>query len=130
MRKDPKKDVNACQEFLLTILKGHLLAAAWTHLGVQKLDSQLQLPPGICKKSSAEQRLFLETIAIYVVNKCTVIDSAFTGGEVAESGDGVHSYARMLCHCGALVMEFLMLDMTGMGSMYIAVGGCSFLTFS
>ena len=98
MKKDPKKDVDACHDFLLIIVKGHLLAAACTQLGVQKLDLPLTLPSGTYKKSSEEQYTFLEEILTQVVNNFTVVDSALTGGCIAESGDGVRNYARVLCH--------------------------------
>ena len=107
VKKDPKKDVNACQDFLLTVVKGHLLAAACTYLGVNKLDSPLKLPLDIYKKSNAEQYPFLEKIATQVVNNLTVVQSVFTGGHVVEYGDGVYNFARALYHYGALVMEFL-----------------------
>ena len=96
VKKDPKKDVNACQDFLLTVVKGHLLAAACTYLGVHKLDSPLKLPLDIYKKSNAEQYTFLEKIATQVVNNLTVVESALTGGHVVQSGDGVYNYTGIV----------------------------------
>lgn len=107
MKKDPKKAVDACLEFLLTTVKGHLLGAACEHLGVPSLDSPVQLPPGIRKGNTAQQYAFLESVATVVVEKFTLVGPAFTGERVSETGDGVHNYARVLCHYGAFVMEFL-----------------------
>ena len=44
---DPKKAVDANLEFFDTVFKGHILACACRILGVTKLNSKLQLPPGI-----------------------------------------------------------------------------------
>lgn len=71
VKKDPKKDVNASLDFLLTVVKGHLLAAACQILGVTKLDSPLNLPPGIKRSSSAQQYEFLKNTAAQVVEKFT-----------------------------------------------------------
>lgn len=100
-------DVNVSLDFLLTVVKGHLLTAACQTLGTTKLDLPLRIPPGIRRCSSANQCEFLKTIATEVVDKFTLVDKALMGEKVAETGDGVHNYARVLCHYGALVMEFL-----------------------
>ena len=42
--KDVKKDVNATLDFLLIVVKGHLLATACEILGITKLDSHVPLP--------------------------------------------------------------------------------------
>ena len=57
--KDPKKDVNATVDFLLTVVKGHMLAAACQSLGVTKLDSKINLLPGLDKSSVAQQYAYL-----------------------------------------------------------------------
>ncbi len=41
-----------------------------------------------------------------MVEKCTLIDNSFTDKVVTDAGDHVYNYARVLCHFGALVMEF------------------------
>ena len=107
VKKDPKKDVNACLDFLLTVVKGHLLAAACSFLGIDTLDSPVHIPADVRRGSSEEKYTFVKTVATHVVNSCTVIEGAITGKQVPESGDGVHNYAQVLCHYGAMVMEFL-----------------------
>lgn len=107
VKKDPKKAVDPCLDFLLTTVKGHLLGAACDYLGVPTLDSPIQLPPGIHKRSTTQQYTYLESVAKHVVENFTLVGSAFTGETVRETGDGVHNYARVLCHYGSLVMEFL-----------------------
>jgi hypothetical protein len=41
-----------------------------------------------------------------VVDKCTLIEQAYTG-ELEDGGDHVFNYAKVLCHFGALVLEFM-----------------------
>ena len=96
---DVKKAVDANLEFLDTVIKGHFLASACRILGITKLDSKLQLPPGI----SPEQPGYIHSIASQVVEECTLIDAS---GEVAETNDHIYNYARVLCHYGALILEF------------------------
>ncbi len=107
VKKDPKKNVNTSLDFLLTVIKGHLLAAACQILGVTKLDSPLKLPPGIQRSSKAQQYEFLKTTATQVVEKFTLVGAALTRKKVVETHDGVHNSALVLCLYGALVMEFL-----------------------
>ncbi len=77
------------------------------HLGVQNLDVPLQLPPGIRKGSTTQQYAFLESVATHVVENFTVLGSAFTGEKVAETGNGVHNYARVLWCTGDGVFGWL-----------------------
>lgn len=106
MKNDPKKDVNATLDFFLTIIRGHLLAVACKVLGVTELDAHISIPHGIEKKSVGEQYKFLLTIATKVVEEFTLVSEALVRDEVVESGDSVYNYARILCHYGALIMEF------------------------
>ena len=47
MTKDVKKGVLATLDFPLTVVKGHLLAAACEIIGITKLDSYVPLPPNV-----------------------------------------------------------------------------------
>ena len=89
------------------MVKGHILAVACEVLGVTKLDSPLQLPPGLRESNSQSQLSFLRSLALQVVDRCTLVGAALTRDKVDETNDGVYNYARVLCHFGALVMEFL-----------------------
>ena len=103
--KDPKKDVNAAIDFLLTVVKGHMLVAACQILGMTKFDSKMNLPPGLDESSVAQQYAYLRMVAAQVVDQCTLIEGALTGESVMETKDGVYNYARILCHFGSLIME-------------------------
>lgn len=104
--KEPKKDVNACIDLIYAVVKGHFLACACDLFGASSLDQQLILPPGIYTARKPEQLAFITKMARMVVDRCSIIDGAFTGEEVCDAGDGVYNYARILCHFGSLVMEF------------------------
>ena len=104
--KDPKKDLNATLDFFLTVEKGHLVAAACKVLGVDS-KSPLQLPPDLHKCTKDEQWRFVESVASQVVEKYTLIDEALTRQPIAQLDDGIHNYTKVLCHFGALVLEFL-----------------------
>ena len=107
VKKDPKKNVDACLDLLLSVVKGHFLASACTYLGIKKLNSPLQLPLGVRRGSSDQQYTFVKSIANHVVNTCTLFDGALTGEEVADIDDSVYNYARTLCHYRSLVKEFI-----------------------
>jgi len=98
--------VNATTDFLMTVTKGQLLAAACKILGVEKLTSTLPLPSGISKCSYSEQYEYVRGIATAMVEKRTLVDESFIGGEVDDQNDQVHNYAKVLCHYGLLLMEF------------------------
>ena len=66
-------------------------------------QSKLQLPPGIYHSSKQQQLAYICSLATQVVEECTLID---TNNAVAETDDKVYNYARVLCHYGALVLEF------------------------
>ena len=92
-----KKAVDANLEFLNTVIKGHHLASACRVLGITNLDGKLQVPPGILPAR------YIRRVASQVVEECTLIDAS---GEVAKTNDHVYNYARVLCHYGALILEF------------------------
>ena len=111
---NPKKDVNACVDLICTVSKGHILACACDILHVSGLDDHPIIPPGLKEAGKPEQLAFINDISQVVVDKCTLIDTAFSNlttvsfeeDEDEENEDGVYNYARVLCHFGALIMEF------------------------
>ena len=40
VRNDPEKDVNACEDFLLTTVQSHIVSADMTIFGMDSLDDQ------------------------------------------------------------------------------------------
>ena len=105
--KDVKKDVNATLDFLLTVVKGHLLAAACEILGITKLDSHIPLPPQVKYGQASDKNMYVQSIASQVVERCTLIDDVFTNEKVLNTKDAKYNYAQVPRHYGGLVMEFL-----------------------
>ena len=91
---------------MLTVVKGHL-AAACELLEISSPESPLQLPASFNKSSPGTQLEFVTSIATKVVEGYTVIGKAYILEVIKESNDGVSNYSRVLCHFGALVLEFL-----------------------
>ena len=137
VKTDPKKPVDATNDFVMTTYKGHLIACACRVLGIQKLTDPFHIPDAIVKGNQKQQRAYLDVIAAEVVEQTTLIWDAFQTSEFQEgddsqhkstsdgvceptvsvrhgvqhefeeSGDGIYNYTRMLCHFCALVMNFL-----------------------
>lgn len=126
--KDPKKDVNACIDFIDTVVKGHYVACACEVLGISSVDEPPALPPGINKACNAQKLAIVLRIAKLVVSRCTLIDGAFTHETAPDKEDGVYNYVRVLCHYGSLVMELIDAWHEGDGRECFAVGSCSFRT--
>lgn len=104
---DPKKEVDATIDFLNTVVKGHWIACACEILGITDVDGPIRFPQGIFTADLQKKKEFVEDIAKKVVDRVTVVDSAFiVPGEISDSGDTCYNYARVLCHYGSLVMEF------------------------
>jgi len=95
--KLPKDDMHACEDGLLTIYHGHIVARACMELGIASPDAD----------PSDDAKVDLREVATKVVQECTVVSDAIVGHHVEDCSDGVYNYARVLCHYSALVTEFL-----------------------
>lgn len=90
------------------------LACACEVLKVSGLDGQPTcIPAGLKKADKPEQIAFINDVSQAVVEKCTLLDAAFTtitepstATNTSEEEDGVYNYARVFCHFAALLMEF------------------------
>lgn len=100
---NPKKAVDANIEFIITVVKGHLLAYACELLGITTLDEHVELPQRICHASVKRQWGYICKLASQVVENCALIDITDV---VADTKDGVYNYARVLCHYGSMLLEF------------------------
>ncbi len=108
--KDPKKDMNACVDFLMAVVKGHYITAACQILGIEDPQSEIANIPNPKCTSVEERREFVYSVAKSVVDKCGLVDNALLLKDDAtedEHKDGIHSYTRCLCHFASLVIEFL-----------------------
>ena len=84
------------------------MVCACDTLGISDVDGPIIYPRGLFNNDDLKKkREFVEEITQKVVDKLTLVDSAFTvSGEITYSGDTCYNYARVLCHYGSLVMEF------------------------
>lgn len=103
VKSDPKKAVDANLEFLSTVVKGHFLAAACKVLEISDLESNVLLPQGIRKAPEQVRLGYIYSIADQVVKECTLIDFC---SDIVETDDHVYNYARVMCHYGALILDF------------------------
>ena len=93
-------------DLLDTVIKGHWSACACNVLGISSLDDPITLPSGMLKAKPIEQRRYIEDIARKVVDRMTLVDSAFQDCDTPDIADKVYNYARVLCHYGSLSMGF------------------------
>ena len=76
-------------------------------MGITDFDSAIDYPRRLLKEDLEKKRVFVEGIARQVVDRLTLVESAFIApGELADSGDTCYNYARVSCHFSSLVMEF------------------------
>ena len=95
--------MNTCTDFLLTVLKGHLVASACLVLQISKPD---EIPENIPTLSDRKSKLaFIAKISRQVVGKCSIVSEAMLRQQVTPTTDGVYD-ARVLCHHASLVYEF------------------------
>ena len=104
--KDPKKSVDASVELLEAITKGHWLGCACEILGISGLDDTLHLPPSMVTGTASEKYSYIQGLAQKVVDKATIVDSAFFACDMQEEdiSDTVYNYSKVLCHYGALAV--------------------------
>ena len=97
--KKPKDNMHACQDALLTIFRGHVVAAACKELGIVRPDDEI--------KEIEVNKCLLKDVAKKVVHKFTMVSDAFLGKLIVDTHDGVYSYARVLCHFASIVYLFI-----------------------
>lgn len=109
LSKDIKKDVNKIVEFLLTVVKGHFLAFACQKLKINKITDKLPCIDSLKHGSHEEKRAFIYDLASSVVDELAIVEMAFDYKRIVEDDktDHIYNYARVLCHYGSLIMEFM-----------------------
>ena len=100
--KNPKKDLHACCDTLFFILKGHILAV---ELGISNPDVEIPSAPLKGGYSVFECRSFIETLAVKVMNRCSIVEGEILNRNVDDTSDSVYNYARVLCHLASLALE-------------------------
>lgn len=83
-------------------MKGHWLACACEVLGIASMEETISLPS---LATDAEKLAFISNLARQVVDKATLVDSAFLSADTSDTDDRVYNYSRVLCHYGSLAAE-------------------------
>lgn len=101
--------MNACTDILLTVLKGHYVAAACKEVGIDNANS---LPPtdtlpNFQQMPAREQYSFIMKLASQVLERCGIVECALIGELVIDGEHAVANYARVFCHHGSLALEFM-----------------------
>ena len=105
-----------------TLNFGHILPSACRILGVTKLNSKLQLPPGIYHAFKQQQLAYIHSFGNSSDEECTLID---TNNDAAETDDQVYKYARTMEH---LYLNFGMVVRKVMVNISFVVGSLCFHT--
>ena len=120
---EPKKNVDACVDLLVTVFTGYIIAAACIHLGINKPSDSLPsgaIPVNLQKESSDHQKRYLFGIARLIANNLTIIEGAFNEKGLPDYvEDSAYNYATVLCHYASLVMEFIDASNEGDGNRVI-----------
>lgn len=110
--KKPKDEVNACVDILLTILKGHYIAAACSILGISAPDETPKSVPTLTTHQSKMK--FIAELSQQVVEQCSIISDAILRKTLTPTQDGVYEYARLFCHYASLA--FVLRNSWGLGN--------------
>ena len=102
----PMKDFNACDDFFITVLTGHIIAAA---MKVLHIDSPSGIPEGalfnagnLWMESKEERQSVIESISSEIVDSFNFQFKA--SSQVAE--DGIQIYGKQLLGIGMLYWEY------------------------
>lgn len=99
--------MNACTDILITVLKGHYIAAACSLLEIDDPQGKPKSLPALHKMSARERYSYIMDLSSKVLDKCGLVDAAILGEKVKETGDGVVDYARVFCHHASLALEYM-----------------------
>ena len=106
MVADPKKDMNACEDFFELVTNAHILAAAMKALKMENLTDPLPseiLPSGLPQKeqsvclNSALQSIIAQFVDISFPNKCK---------NCPKKHDHILEYAKETLTMGLMYVEF------------------------
>ena len=96
--RKPKDDLHACLDALRTVFKGHIITVACSELGLKS--------PDVDMPALEDGQLYVRELAKKIVMKNSIVTKAIVGEPFEETKDGIHNYAKVLCHYAALVTEF------------------------
>lgn len=110
----PKKDFNACEDFLDTVISSHVVAAAMATFKLESTndtpdDSVLKDADQVWMKEKEERKVIMEELCMQVFDKFISLSfgtMSTSTSYVHSADDGVSSYSIQLLRIGCLYMEF------------------------
>lgn len=113
VRKSPKRDVNAAEDFLEVVITGHILAAVMTYLGMSSLHdspSSSMISPSVWMEDDAVRRDILEDISTHIVEEHVDLETVFKPSKPSSSESTakstVYNYACEVTSLGLLFLDF------------------------
>ena len=105
---NPKKNVNAAEDFIRIVTLGHVIAAALTHfkMSTQNDDPKSELLKALKVSRSEEERKQLFHKAVADMLKKNLLLSTLDSPNTSESTDKVQTYAQETLSLGLLLAEF------------------------
>ena len=107
---DPTKDFNACEDFFLVVISGHIIAAAMKALGMKKMDDTPTAgtligpdPGSLWMLEREERKKVLDAVCSEIID--VDVDFSFLKDATIEN-DSIHSYGKKLLGLGCFYMEF------------------------
>ena len=102
----PHDGVSACEDFFITVIESHIIAAALNVFGMENVDSVPSLnyfPEGCVNFDSLKQRQLLTDAAYAIVEKFVNISCCKVD---VQKLDHITEYAQTILSLGLLLMEF------------------------
>ena len=105
----PKKNVNACEDFLTIVVTGHVLAAAQCILGMDSIKAcpSAMLDPAILFEPASVRQSSLMSVCRAIVEKYTNFQFIINSSSPPTIDDKVHAYACQAISLGLLYFEFV-----------------------
>ena len=105
--KEPKKNMNACEDFFLSVLKSHVVAATMEVLQMNRLDgnpSAKLIPENTWLESNEHRKSLLYNMTIKIVAKYNTI--CFHSTKESRDEDKKLLYAKEVFSLGLLYQEY------------------------
>ena len=105
LKKSPKENMNAAEDFMEVVTVSHVIAAALKYFGMVEIHATPQGLDEVKRANSTnKQKLFLGIIQKMLTKQILLHD--ITSGPALESDDQVAMYARELLTLGLLLAEY------------------------
>ena len=108
VRNDPKKDFNACEDFLITVIKGLVISAAMDVTSINSLDDSppnSRVPEDAWLLPNPEREQLLSLVIDQIMSK--FVDFSYNSHDTTvRNKDLVTEYAKQLLSLGLFYLEY------------------------